>query len=640
MPSQNGSFVYVNYPVAGDDGDEPREKDAASGFVVTDMTSKPGGKELGSLKAIQEDAERRDVVILTLETGARGDERRETVELPGSATVGELRGIAARQLGVPVGRVALSRGRAEAGTMTAARQFGTDGARLTVDPAGPKLEGSSRTTAVIFACEDATTAVAPGAAASSSASSSHAVLGWGGGDSSSAAATSAEPDSVDLSSLPADLRPPADVAVDPTSLRTWLKSHAEYIMFQSTATYRQVRINMNPFLNQYLETRRFAWLFGRVTQADKSSYAAQGAGKVVTVEAIYEPPQTGFRHKFLMHRDPDQATIELITGSLDLELVGWLFTSPYRGKPENILSSSELLLAAEHQAKHPHFMTVVFTFEQHQDAASGRRKIFRSTTAWQLSEQCIKLHKAGQLYRDPRDEAFVVRSRRSVMASDPEDPTHRVSATTKFHTSYLVSPAGIQAMSDDETMLSSRFPVLNRVTSTGDPLTVTLDDAKKAVFDLRPSRGESASVVTVGTIRDTMLARIADFHFLLWLVKHGNTLTYPVSAAEVTEMCRYIRDHDAEGAATFRFKLLATLGGGWLCPLTEALRGYDDIRDSPRQLRDHIKRTFGADSTPVVDPLYSVKATSRAQREKKFPGLLTRLDMHLGPAHGDEFDSD
>lgn len=413
-------------------------------------------------------------------------------------------------------------------------------------------------------------------------------------------------------------------------LKQYLKAHAEFVSYQSTATHRQIRINMNPFLNQHLASRRVAWLFGRVSKAAPGSYAAQGAGKVVDVEVIYEPPQLGLRHRVLLPEDADAPWVTMLTNGLGLKPVGWLFTAPFRGRTENVLTASEVLLAAERQAKDPHFMTVTFSFEQRQDEATGRTHVFRSTTAWQLSEQCIKLFKAGQLYRDVGDDPFIIRTRRTVMASDPEDPTQRVRATTKFHTAYLVAPAGIAAIAPEDTLLSSEFPAPNRRTPSGDLMPVTSLQARKAVFGLRVARSAGASAVTSATIRETMLARIADFNFLLWLCKHGPSLQYPVTPAEVSEMCSYVRDLDGEGAASFRFKLMAALGAGWLCPLTEAKCGYDDVRDSPEDLRDHIARTFGMDMTPVVNPLDAVEAVTLAERTATVRPLLTKLRSKLG----------
>lgn len=38
---------------------------------------------------------------------------------------------------------------------------------------------------------------------------------------------------------------------------------------------------------------------------------------------------------------------------------------------------------------------------------------------------------------------------------------------------------------------------------------------------------------------------------------------------EILEMCRYVREMDAAGAASFRFKLLIGLGRGYLDPIME-----------------------------------------------------------------------
>lgn len=700
--AQNGSFVFVNYPVPEDDDDHlasgsggdagvpaaGADVSDTGGFVIRDGTTAPPpraaipGRELTSLKAIREDAERRKVLLLTLESGAVGNLKREKLEISESASVGQLKEVAGRHLGIDAVFVGLARGRADVGSPNAQRMFGTSDAKLTVDINGPRLEGSDRISAVLFAYDtrDGSTgtvrpvasggAVAgPGAARGVAAPAGPRAISWdvppaGGSDdgddeaadapggtadrgasaaagaASGAGGDDAGDGDVDLSVLPADLRPVGAERMSPAALRKYLKDNAEFIAYQTNATHRQLRIDMNPFLNQNLSVRRLGWLFGRVTAAAPDTYAAQGAGKVVDVEVIYEPTQLGLKNRILLGKDETAPFSEMITRTLGLVKVGWLFTAPFRGKVENVLTASEVLLAAAQQAVHPHFMTAAFTFEQRQDAGTGRTHIFRSTTAWQLSEQCIKLFKAGQLYRDDGDDAFVIRSRKSVMASDPDDPMQRVRATTKFHTSYLVSPAGIQAVAPEDTLLSSQFPVTTRRSPSGDVMQVSTERARKAIFGLRVARGQLTGAVTAGTIRETMLARISDFNFLLWLCKVGPTLPYPVTLSEVAEMCGYVRDLDAAGAASFRFKLMAALGAGWLCPLTEAKGGYDDVRESPEDLRDHIARTFGNDGTPVVDPLESVRAVTRADRERRRGFLLTRLREALGRERRDSMEDD
>lgn len=694
MCPQNGSFVYVSYPIPEDEvavaaaaaGGADGAAADAGGFVIESRAQPSssssssssaagggGGPKLNSLRAMRDDAERRKVVQFVLESGALGNATRSKVELPETATVGEVRALAAKQLGIPADRVGLSHGRAEAGSVTAERQFGSDSARLTEDTNGPRMEGAGRISAVLYAFDreppapaGAAAAAGAGAAAAGAgaaaagagaaaaaagagaAAAGAGALSWGGppppqssssSSSSSAAAgaaaAAAGDGDVDVASLPEDLRPPPGQVSNAASLRRYLKQHAEFITFQGTATHRQLRINMNPFLNQRLQTRRVAWLFGTVAEAEAGSYAAQGAGKTVSVEAIYEPPQLGFKHRVLLPSDPHQPCVSLVAASLGMVPVGWLITAPFRGDPQNVLTSSEVLTAAALQAEHPHFMTVVFTFEQQEDASLGRTRIFRTTTAWQLSDQAVKLYQKGQLCRAEGDDPFLIRTKKTVMASDPDDPTHRVRATKRFHASYLVAPAGIQALGEDDTMLSSRFPAANRRSASGDEIPVTVEMARKAVFGMSPVRGESVSAVggfaTGRSIRETMLARVADFNFLVWLCREGPSLSpYPVSQMEVAELCHAVQSHDAEVAAGFRFKLMAALGAGWLCPLTEATRGYDDVRESPEDLRDHIARTFGDDPTSVVDPLRAVEVTTRVEREEVYPRLLSRLRSKLG----------
>ena len=97
---------------------------------------------------------------------------------------------------------------------------------------------------------------------------------------------------------------------------------------------------------------------------------------------------------------------------------------------------------------------------------------------------------------------------------------------------------------------------------------------------------------------------------------------------EVEEMCEYVREHDAEGAASFRFKLLIALGEGYLDPIAET-EGMDDIRMTEADFKRHVERVYSQNTRPVVNPLRSARATTRRFRERKVDNLLEDLN-HMG----------
>jgi len=108
---------------------------------------------------------------------------------------------------------------------------------------------------------------------------------------------------------------------------------------------RVINIDVHPFMNQCLARRRFAWLIGKVTN-----------DRQVKVHAFYEPPQLGFRDRFLLHKDPDLDLVcshahthsapnsptaksdecvfqvDSMCEALGMQRVGWLTSHKYRGK--------------------------------------------------------------------------------------------------------------------------------------------------------------------------------------------------------------------------------------------------------------------------------------------------------------------
>ena len=72
-------------------------------------------------------------------------------------------------------------------------------------------------------------------------------------------------------------------------------------------------------------------------------------GVRAVVEAIYEPPQIGEMNGFQLLNDPDKELADYIAGALDLESIGWLFTTINH---DAYLSSHEVQEAARLQQIH------------------------------------------------------------------------------------------------------------------------------------------------------------------------------------------------------------------------------------------------------------------------------------------------
>jgi nuclear protein localization family protein 4 len=68
--------------------------------------------------------------------------------------------------------------------------------------------------------------------------------------------------------------------------------------------------------------QRMAWLYGYYSE--DPNYPE---GVRVNVEAIYEPPQMGEINGVENFEDPNAVKVDMIAESLQLEKVGWIFTS-------------------------------------------------------------------------------------------------------------------------------------------------------------------------------------------------------------------------------------------------------------------------------------------------------------------------
>ena len=147
----------------------------------------------------------------------------------------------------------------------------------------------------------------------------------------------------------------------------------------------------------------------------------------IDVEAVYEPPQLGFRHRCLELKDRHREDVDVVMKALNLKLVGWIFSHRYRKRPidkeEKLLrhqvssldrtpplQSAEILRAAELQKQHgDHFVTLVLT----KDFDKKTNNEYFSLEAWQVSQQCVKL--LDDLEIDLSD-SYKIRSKRQVRA--------------------------------------------------------------------------------------------------------------------------------------------------------------------------------------------------------------------------------
>lgn len=116
-------------------------------------------------------------------------------------------------------------------------------------------------------------------------------------------------------------------------------------------------------------------------------------------------------------------------------------------------------------------------------------KTYRSTQAFQVSDQGMQLQKAGHLglpktatpeSRNP----FMIRSEKPVVATKPGDLANRVLTTQLFDCAYLVTPVGIKELMPYERMLRSYFPVMSRRDEDGVEAVPSIQQCRRRVFPI------------------------------------------------------------------------------------------------------------------------------------------------------------
>eukprot|EP00939_MAST-03C_sp_MAST-3C-sp1_P005229 g5229.t1 len=344
-----------------------------------------------------------------------------------------------------------------------------------------------------------------------------------------------------------------------TTIRGNARSHVMGVLFSTDS----------PFVWQDHTKRRMGYCYGSI---DRNA-ASQSLGWV-KIEAVYEPPQFGFKHRCLEFDDADRDLVDRVARNLGLELVGWIFSHPYRKRETAVsrrrkqghrvsamehtppLQSAELMRAAELQNTYgQHFVTLVITKDRKDDEE------FFSAEAWQVSDQCVKLRAADQLRQVPNDP-YVVRT--TVKVRSKGDATASITVaggaskrqqtlTNLVDADFLVSYCGIKRHVPRLKQLGG-FPVLNRrrMNKTRDLVELTFDEVVQ-IFK-QPN--------------DRLLDVLADFNALLFVAKrHGH---FMMTMGDVDSLCVAVREEDEDTVELFRPKIEGRLGLGFRCPVCAA----------------------------------------------------------------------
>lgn len=217
--------------------------------------------------------------------------------------------------------------------------------------------------------------------------------------------------------------------------------------------------------------KRAGFLYGRVDAETKE----------VLVDFIYEPPQNGSEDVLQLMRDADEeARVDAIADGLGMRRVGLVFTQAVGRKAsetgEYTMSNREVVQAAQLQAEGgiPEWVTAVVKLEVGDDGSGDVH-----FEAFQMSEVCVKLFKDGVLETEvgDSDDPRLSKMRKEVIAGGKD--------TMEVDNDFFLVPVKI---SDHQGPLSTGFPIENRgIPLAKNTLRSHLDRAKHLPFVKRIS---------------------------------------------------------------------------------------------------------------------------------------------------------
>jgi nuclear protein localization protein 4 homolog len=192
-----------------------------------------------------------------------------------------------------------------------------------------------------------------------------------------------------------------------------LDSQYEYkIQRQEVAVCKQVSVDIPSITNfqQYVasfqfQRKRFGYLYGKFvpvtddtnSSEEKSTSTDQDKKQIhqqrVIVEAIYEPPQevdSEAAEGFVpADEDPHEGAVATIVKLLGLQKVGWIVCHEPGRKPGYVLSSAEIIMAAEYQLEaadgvnETPFVTIIVSPSSEDSGVK--------VEAYQVSQQCMAM---------------------------------------------------------------------------------------------------------------------------------------------------------------------------------------------------------------------------------------------------------
>ncbi|GKY92445.1 hypothetical protein MPSEU_000215000 [Mayamaea pseudoterrestris] len=266
------------------------------------------------------------------------------------------------------------------------------------------------------------------------------------------------------------------------------------IQRQENAICKQVSVEV-PSLTEfqgYLQTLQFkrkhmGFLYGTFFSDDPD----EPTPNKVRVEAIYEPPQEfdpDSVEGVIPLDDPKEETVKRIAEMLGWRRVGWIFGQNDVRDEGHVLSSSEVIMAAEYQLEaadgvnETPFVTVKVAKGQDGNV---------SVEAFQVSQQCMAMVAEEALQVGPNSKCCVVNETFTAIQEGKPSPT--------VDNNFFLTVVPIVQHTSDKVICD--FPRLNREVDTRHP---SHDEMKKTL-----SKSGSAGW--------TFTDRLADFNLLIYL---------------------------------------------------------------------------------------------------------------------------
>lgn len=255
----------------------------------------------------------------------------------------------------------------------------------------------------------------------------------------------------------------------------------------SVSVERHAANSFQAYINQGIafSVKRCGYMYGTFDEVNN-----------VRVEFIYEPPQDATADEVLVHATTEELDkVETIASLLGLRRVGHIFSQSAEEK-DYLISTQEVVEMAQMQETYGEaFVTAVVSLYHSEEGADVHFE------AYQCSKQCVKLRSEGWFVEeDPEKHKHTGVS----TLRDPREPEKQKPVivagkdTSRVDNEWFLCPVKIL---DHEGLLSSEFPVENRMTPQG-------------TSELKSYLKQMAS--------KPFVSALSNFHLLLYLARHHN----------------------------------------------------------------------------------------------------------------------